>query len=117
MHLNLDAARVIDAWQCIGCGLVEAPQPCIGVCEDRKVRFAHAADLEAAFARLAEVEARLAVLESLVLRLVRTNPRSDAWEHSFLALQDEARGALAALPVKCASGRGDAAPDAHHPEP
>ena len=29
----------IDAWQCIGCGKIEAPQTCIGVCRDRKVYF------------------------------------------------------------------------------
>jgi hypothetical protein len=27
----------VKAWQCIGCGKIEAPQACIGVCQDRKV--------------------------------------------------------------------------------
>ena len=30
------------AWQCIGCGRIEAPQPCLGICEDRKVEFVYA---------------------------------------------------------------------------
>mgnify|MGYP003298961436 CR=1 FL=1 len=32
----------IDAWQCIGCGRVEAPQNCVGICEDRRVKLVHA---------------------------------------------------------------------------
>ena len=32
-------AEYIQAWQCIGCGKIEAPQLCIGVCRDRKVLF------------------------------------------------------------------------------
>jgi hypothetical protein len=27
----------IQAWQCIGCGRIEAPQTCVGVCRDRKI--------------------------------------------------------------------------------
>ena len=27
----------LQAWQCIGCGKLEAPQTCIGVCRDKKV--------------------------------------------------------------------------------
>ena len=27
------------AWQCIGCGRIEAPQTCIGICEDCKVEL------------------------------------------------------------------------------
>ena len=27
----------IQAWQCIGCGKIEAPQTCVGVCRDRKI--------------------------------------------------------------------------------
>ena len=34
----------IVGWQCIGCGRVDAPQPCIGVCQDRKVELVAAGD-------------------------------------------------------------------------
>ena len=34
----------IVGWQCIGCGRVDAPQPCIGVCQDRKVELIAAGD-------------------------------------------------------------------------
>lgn len=27
----------IRAWQCIGCGRLDGPQPCVGICEDRPV--------------------------------------------------------------------------------
>ena len=33
------ASQVDEAWRCIGCGRIEAQRPCIGVCEDRKVRL------------------------------------------------------------------------------
>ena len=42
----------IKAWQCIGCGKIEAPQNCIGICEDRKVELVYASEHEDAMARL-----------------------------------------------------------------
>ncbi len=101
---------VVEAWRCIGCGRIEAPRPCIGVCEDRKVRLVDAADLEAALARLRDAEARIAALEGLVRRLAQTRPRAGAWEQSYRVLQDEAQRALAALSLErsVASARGEA---------
>ena len=58
------APLIVEAWRCIGCGRIEAPQPCIGVCEDRKVRLVDAADHEAALALLREAEERAAALEA-----------------------------------------------------
>jgi len=34
-------ARMV-VWQCIGCGKIEGPQACIGVCQDRKVEMVYA---------------------------------------------------------------------------
>ena len=48
-----DEAERIAAWQCIGCGRIEGPQPCVGVCQDRKVTFVSADAYDAALARLA----------------------------------------------------------------
>ncbi|MCC6535698.1 MAG: hypothetical protein IT531_24365 [Burkholderiales bacterium] len=45
----------VDAWQCIGCGRIEAPQNCIGVCQDRKVQFVYAGDYEQARRALAQL--------------------------------------------------------------
>ena len=46
-------AETIRGWQCIGCGRVEAPQNCIGVCRDRKVELVYASELAEAEGRLA----------------------------------------------------------------
>ncbi len=78
-------------------GRIEGPKPCVGVCQDRKVEFVYAAEHACALARLAEAEARRGALESLLRRLAMTTPRAGEWERSYRALQDEARGALAAL--------------------
>lgn len=73
-------ANVVKAWQCIGCGKLEADATCIGICEDRPVRLVSAADYE--------------VLETLVRRLATATPRSGQWESSYRALQREARALL-----------------------
>jgi hypothetical protein len=91
------AADAVEAWRCIGCGRIEAPAPCIGVCEDRKVRLVLAADHEAALARLSEAKAAAAALEGVVRRLATTKPRAGAWERSYKALQAEAERALTGL--------------------
>lgn len=81
----------IKAWQCIGCGKVDVPQPpCIGVCQDRKVEFVYASEHE-------EVLARARTLEALARRLAWTMPRDGEWERSYRALQNQARSLLAVL--------------------
>jgi hypothetical protein len=94
---DLAEPDVVEAWRCIGCGRIEAHQPCIGVCEDRKVRLVLAADHERALAKLIEAKAAAAALESLVRRLATTKPRAGGWERSYKALQAEAERALTAL--------------------
>lgn len=84
----------VEAWQCIGCGKLEAPQPCIGVCKDRKVKFVYASDYEEAVAELARAQARASTLLHLVSRLAHTAPHPGQWETSFKALQLEARKLL-----------------------
>ena len=89
--------ETVKAWQCIGCGKIEAPQTCIGVCQDRKVEFVYASEHSEAMAELAQARRRAGLLEALVRRLVATNPRQGGWEHSYRALQEQARATLAAL--------------------
>ena len=72
---------------------LEGPQPCVGVCQDRKVTLVPADAYDAALARSA-AEARLAALESLARRMALSTPRNGEWEKSFRALQDEARRAM-----------------------
>ncbi|MGA2495593.1 MAG: hypothetical protein ABSF67_22105 [Roseiarcus sp.] len=89
-----DEAERISAWQCNGCGRIEGPQPCVGVCQDKKVTFVSAEAYDAAVARMRRAEARLAALESLANRMALAKPRDGEWEKSYRALQDEARRAL-----------------------
>ena len=85
----------IEAWQCIGCGRIEAAQNCIGICEDRKVQFVYATEYERAIAELNAVRARLDQLLAFAQRLAWTTPRAEEWERSYRALQTEARRLLA----------------------
>ncbi|HZQ62490.1 MAG TPA: hypothetical protein VFC24_14130 [Casimicrobiaceae bacterium] len=89
----------VKAWQCIGCGSIEAPQTCIGVCEHRKVQFVYAHEHEAVVRELASANEELARLRAFVRRLAHTQPREDAWKTSYRALQDDA-ARLAREPVE-----------------
>jgi len=72
--------ETIKAWQCVGCGRVEADGRCLGICQDRPVRLVSAHDYE--------------VLEAFVRRFVQSKPRDGQWERSYRALQREARAIL-----------------------
>jgi hypothetical protein len=105
----------IPAWQCIGCGRIEAPQTCIGVCQDRRVEFVYASEyaeteaelaavrsaletaeraLDAAQAKLATILRERDALDALTRRLAFSLPRAGEWERSYRALQAQARDAL-----------------------
>ena len=87
-------AETITAWQCIGCGRIEAPQTCIGVCKDRKVELVTAWDYAEAFSRLEDALERVAALETFLSTIVRTTPHENAWKDSYVALQGRARELL-----------------------
>jgi len=89
-------SEYVKAWQCIGCGKIEAPQTCVGVCQDRRVEFVYAAEHEEALLELARERARASRFEALVRQLAHTTPHQHEWERSYLALQNQARQALAA---------------------
>jgi len=94
--------EAVKAWQCIGCGRIEAPQDCVGVCDFRRIemvyRFEHEQALEAERSRCARFEA-------LARRLARITPRPGEWERSYRALQEEARDALRSDTTPPRSGR------------
>ncbi len=71
----------MKAWQCIGCGRLEAQQTCIGICEDRPVELVYGSDYEE--------------LETLVRQLAVTSPRDGQWERTYRVLQQRARELLA----------------------
>lgn len=90
----LPIADTITAWQCIGCGRIEAPQTCIGVCKDRKVELVTAWDYAEALSRLEDALERIDVLERFIATIARTTPHEDAWKNSYLAMQGQARQLL-----------------------
>lgn len=77
----------IEAWQCVGCGRLQAERPCIGVCKDRRVELVEAVDY-------AELAWRIEQLESALALIARVTPKPDALEASWLALQARARALL-----------------------
>ena len=87
----------VKAWQCIGCGKIEAPQTCIGVCQDRKVEFVYAFEHREVLAQRDLARQQAAALEALARRLMRTTPHKDGWEASYRAMQEQARSTLAAI--------------------
>ena len=85
----------IPAWQCIGCGRIEAPQNCVGICQDRRVEFVYASEHAQALHDLAAATRERDALHRLVRRLAFTKPREGEWERSYRMLQQEARAVLA----------------------
>lgn len=84
----------IKAWECVGCGRIEAPRPCLGVCQDRAVELVP----EEAYRSVREECDRLrednAALRELAFRLAHTHPRGEQWEAGYKALQARARRLL-----------------------
>ena len=87
--------ETILGWRCIGCGRIEVPGNCIGVCEDRKVELVGAWDYAEVAIALEGANERIAALESLLGKLAHITPRERAWKDSYLALQARARKLLA----------------------
>lgn len=90
--------ETVKAWQCIGCGKIEAPQTCVGICQDRKVELVYAQEHVAALAR---AQAQTSAMELIVRQIAGITPREGEWERSYRALQNRARQTLAnaAVPV------------------
>ena len=88
--------EIIQAWQCIGCGRIEAAQTCIGVCRDRKVLLLALDDHSRVLGETESMRRQLLVAQGMLLRLVLSTPREGQWERSYRALQEQARGVLAA---------------------
>ncbi len=84
----------VTAWQCIGCGRLEAPQQCIGVCRDRKVEFV---DADAHDAEVQELRRQAEALTAVVRQIASTTPRKGECERTWQALQARARQALEAV--------------------
>jgi len=90
----------VTAWQCIGCGRIEGPQPCIGVCQDRKVDFVHAPEHDKILAELARLRRDSEALAALVRQIAHTTAREGEWENTYRALQRRACRVLEKLAGK-----------------
>ena len=93
----------LKARQCIGCGRLEEPQNCIGVCQDRRVELVYAADYEAVTRTLAAVRAERDALRQVVARVAGLD---GAFAPQVAAVVAEARASLARAEVLPAA-RGD----------
>lgn len=82
--------KPIKAWECVGCGRIEVPQPCLGICQDQAVEIVRAEAYR-------QLEADNAKMRELILRLARTSPREGQWERVYRALQDRAAELLEQL--------------------
>lgn len=87
----------VSAWECVGCGRIEAPQTCIGACRDRKLELVDAAEHERVLSELKLASEQLSHLVSLARRMARAQPREGQWERSYRLLQEEAARTLADL--------------------
>ena len=83
----VEPVETVEAWQCVGCGRLQAERPCIGVCTDKRVELVEAADYAELAWRVEELEAALALI-------ARVTPKPEALEASWLALQARARALL-----------------------
>ena len=100
----------MQAWQCIGCGRLEAPENCIGICQDRRVELVYAAELDASEAERAKTARERDALFALVRRLAFSRPREGEWERSYRALQAQAREVLSTLTAQTVTVAQHAAP-------
>lgn len=84
----------IQAWRRIGCGRIEAPQPCIGVCEDRKMHFIGRDEYERTLAAVAALRETMATVQARRRRLALAKPHAGQWGRSWLTLRCELHEAL-----------------------
>jgi len=87
----------IQAWQCIGCGKIEAPQPCLGVCRDRKILMVAKDEHERVVEELARTRSLVQMAVDMLGRVAHSTPREGQWERSYRALQEQARAAIVKL--------------------
>ena len=99
----------VQAWQCIGCGKIEAPQTCIGVCQDRKVEFVYAFEHEETLEQLKLAHRQAAALEALAYRALQSQAR-----RTLASLARDALDPGATAPMARSS---DPSGDSHGPRP
>jgi len=71
------APEVVEAWGCLRCGRVDAPQPCLGICVRRPVAMVPAAELHALTAATAALEDDAALAVARMLAWVTPRPERE----------------------------------------
>ena len=74
-------------WECVGCGRIDDPRPCVGICRDQKMEYVLAADHDR----------EMQLLIAVVRTIATTTPREGESLNHWKALQARARAALAAI--------------------
>jgi hypothetical protein len=92
LHEAGDAADVVPgepfrAWLCTGCGRVEAPQACLGVCLRHPEDVVRADRHAEALARAADADRDARALRALVRRLAWTTPREGHGDETVAAMR------------------------------
>lgn len=86
--------EIVQGWQCIGCGKIDVPQDCVGVCQDRRVNLVYEADYISLLSAVEQKEKYVRVLEAIVHQLAWAKPHAGQVEKSFRELQQHALDAL-----------------------
>lgn len=84
----------IEAWRCVGCGRIEAPQSCIGVCRDQKVNLIPSEEYDAVIFAMETMREQLSSMREIISRLAFVTPHAGKWESTYRILQQQARTAL-----------------------
>lgn len=87
-------AEIIDAFQCMGCGRIDAPRECIGICQDRALQIVAAGDYFAALERARAVAQENEQLRILLRQVAHVRPAEGRWQETFEAFQQRARALL-----------------------
>lgn len=92
-----EPAEPVTAWSCPGCGGLDAPQPCLGICLWRPVEWIDRDSYERERAKVLPTLEAAERLRSLACRLASVTPRSGTEELSLRAFGAEAEQVLHAL--------------------
>jgi hypothetical protein len=88
--------ELATTWWCAGCGGIDAPQPCLGICLWRPLEWVNATLSEPQRAHaLAERDAERC-LRLVLRRVASVTPRAGQWERGWRALEARARQSLQA---------------------
>ena len=83
----MEPVETIKVWECVGCGRIDHPQPCVGICKDRRAEYVRAIDY-------ADALERVESLENVLRKIAFTTPREGEYRSAWEAFQREAKAYL-----------------------